>query len=106
MSAVISSISHRLDLALYKGKSMQAMMLTATGGQEETLQATAHALPPARIIREELRHFTGTTSPSGPYEGCVRRCAFFNWSTASLMATPRNGSMCWPRAATFSMKCP
>jgi len=50
---------------------MQVMMLRTTDGQE-TLQATAHALRPARIVREELRHFTGITFPGAPYEGCAR----------------------------------
>lgn len=50
---------------------MQVMMLRTTGGQE-TLQAKAHALRPARIVRDELRHFTGTTFPGDPYEGCAR----------------------------------
>jgi hypothetical protein len=50
---------------------MQALMLSTTGGQE-TLQATAHALRPARIVRDELRHFTGITFPGDPYEGCAR----------------------------------
>lgn len=50
---------------------MQAMILRTTDGQE-TMHPTAHALRPARIVRDELRHFTGTTFPSDPYEGCAR----------------------------------
>ena len=50
---------------------MQALILKTMAGQE-TMQATAHALRPARMVHGELRHFTGTTFPNGPYDGCVR----------------------------------
>lgn len=46
----------------------------------ETLCSIAHALRPARIIRDQLHHFTGTTFPDGPYEGCeliLRRMSAF-----------------------------
>jgi hypothetical protein len=49
---------------------MHTMMLKTRDGQEVML-TTAHALRPARIVREELRHFTGTTFPDGAYEGCA-----------------------------------
>jgi|GEM_PF-5229052 len=42
-----------------------------TRGEPELLAATAHALRPARIVREELRHFTATTFPQGAREGCA-----------------------------------
>jgi hypothetical protein len=84
---------------------MQVMMLRTTGGQE-TLQAKAHALRPARIVRDELRHFTGTTFPGDPYEGCARTLRLLQLVTASQTVTPHSGLMCWPIMATFFTKCP
>lgn len=51
---------------------MDAMILRTMDGGEEAIQATAHALRPARLVHDELRHFTGTTFPSNAYAGCVR----------------------------------
>jgi hypothetical protein len=48
---------------------MHTITLKTRSGPETMLE-TAHALRPARIIREELHHFTGTTFPDGPYSGC------------------------------------
>ena len=46
------------------------MIILTTMDGKKTMSSTAHALRPVRIVREELRNFTGTTFPRNPYEGC------------------------------------
>jgi hypothetical protein len=49
---------------------MNIVMLKTRDG-EQPMQFRSHALRPARIVREDLRHFTGTTFPENPLEGCA-----------------------------------
>lgn len=45
--------------------------LANRSGTAEVMDAQAFALRSARIVREELRHFTGTTFPDAPFSGCA-----------------------------------
>lgn len=47
------------------------MILPNRSGTNEALDVAAFALRPARIIHEELRHFSGTTFPENPSQGCA-----------------------------------
>lgn len=56
------------------------VQIQTRNGAPEALHPSAHALRPARILREDLRHYTGTTFPSGPFKGCalyLRRLSAF-----------------------------
>ena len=58
---------------------MSIIMLKTRDG-DEPMQFRSHALRPARIVNEDLRHFTGTTFPENPFQGCslvVRRLEAF-----------------------------
>lgn len=47
---------------------MQVMLKTRDG--VELMQPSSHALRPVRIVKDELRNFTGTTFPNDPFQGC------------------------------------
>jgi hypothetical protein len=48
---------------------MGILMLKTRDG-DEPMQSGSHALRPARIVNDDLRHFTGTTFPEDPLQGC------------------------------------
>ena len=47
------------------------MVILKTRDGDEPMQFRSHALRPARIVNEDLRHFTGTTFPGNPLQGCA-----------------------------------
>ncbi|MFC0134279.1 hypothetical protein CR105_27155 [Massilia eurypsychrophila] len=83
---------------------MSIVMLKTRDG-DEPMQFRSHALRPARIVNEDLRHFTGTTFPENPLQGCslvLRRLEAFGMIAD---AVPTNGSMCWLTTETSCTKC-